>query len=158
LKSKEAKALLSKASEKLRIDLGAVVDAKVNIEVVEADFGEVYLINGKPTLFKAGVEVFPTLLFTEIAARMPKVVVDMGAVPHVCNGADIMAPGIVRIEGEFSKGAVVFIVDEKYGKPLAIGEILYDAAEARSVKQGVVVRNVHYVSDKTWNFAKTLNE
>jgi len=109
-------------------------------------------------LFRAGVEFFPTLLFNEVFARMPKVVVDMGAIPYVCNGADIMAPGIVRVEGEFSKGAIVLVVDEKHGKSLAIGEILYDAAEARNVKQGAVVKNVHYVSDKTWNFAKTLVE
>jgi PUA domain protein len=158
LKSKEAKMLLNKASEKLKIDLGTVVDAKANIEVIEADSGEVFLINGKPLLFRAGAEVFPTLLFKEIFGRVPKVVVDMGAVPYVCNGADIMAPGIVRVEGEFSKGAIVLVVDEKHGKPLALGEILYDTAEARNVKQGVVVKNVHYVSDKMWNFAKTLNE
>jgi PUA domain protein len=82
----------------------------------------------------------------------------MGAVPYVCNGADIMAPGIVRVEGEFSKGDIVLVVDEKHGKPLALGEILYDAAEARNIKQGVIVKNVHYVSDKIWNFAKTLAE
>jgi PUA domain protein len=158
LKSKEAKALLNKASEKLKIDLGTVVDTKANIEVVEADFGEVFLINGKPLLFRAGAEVFPTLFFKEISGRVPKVVVDMGAVPYVCNGADIMAPGIVRVEGEFSKGAIVLVVDEKHGKPLALGEILYDAAEAMNIKQGVVVKSVHYVSDKTWNFAKTLVE
>jgi PUA-domain protein len=158
LKSKEAKTLLNKASEKLKIDMGTVVDARVNIEVVEADFGEVFLINGEPLLFKAGSEVFPTLFFKEISARAPKVVVDMGAVPYVCNGADIMAPGIVRIEGEFNKGTVVLVVDEKHGKSLALGEILYDAAEARNVKQGVVVKNMHYVSDKIWNFAKALVE
>jgi PUA domain protein len=50
------------------------------------------------------------------------------------------------------------VVDEKHGKPLALGEILYDTAEARNVKQGVVVKNVHYVSDKIWSFAKTLAE
>jgi len=158
LKSKEAKALLNKASEKLKIDLGTIVDAKANIEVVEVDFGEVFLIKGKPLLFRDGAEVFPTLLFNEISLLVPKVVVDMGAVPYVCNGADIMAPGIVRVEGEFSKGTIVLVVDEKHGKPLAIGEILYDAAEARNVKQGVVVKNVHYVSDKIWNFAKALAE
>lgn len=157
MKAKEAKALLNRASEKLRVSLDAVVDAKANVEVVEAEAGEIYLIDGKPALFKAGAEVFPTLLFTEIAAHVPSVVVDMGAVRHVCNGADIMAPGIVRIEGEFSKGAVVLVTDVKHGKPLAIGEILYDAAEARTVKQGAVVKSVHYVSDKTWNLAKTLN-
>jgi PUA domain protein len=82
----------------------------------------------------------------------------MGAIPYVCNGADVMAPGIVRFEGEFGKGDLVLVVDEKHGKPLALGEILYDSENAKSIKQGVVIRNIHFVSDKIWNFAKTLAE
>jgi len=158
LKSKEAKILLNKASEKLKMNLGTVVGAKANVEAIEADRGEVLLINGKPLLFRIGEDVFPTLFFKEVSALLPTVVVDMGAVPYVCNGADVMAPGIVHIAGEFSKGAIVLVVDEKHGKPLALGEILYDAENAKNVKQGVVVKNVHWVSDKIWNFAKALAE
>jgi predicted ribosome-associated RNA-binding protein Tma20 len=47
-------------------------------------------------------------------------------------------------------------VDEKHGKPIAIGEILYDKDAAKKVTHGVVVRNVHFVGDKIWNFIKTL--
>jgi PUA domain protein len=80
----------------------------------------------------------------------------MGAVPYVCNGADVMAPGIVRVEGEFGKGDLVLVVDEKHGKPLALGLSLNDAENVKKTKQGAVVKNVHFVSDKIWNFAKTL--
>jgi PUA domain protein len=69
-----------------------------------------------------------------------------------------MAPGIVRYEGEFIKGDIVLVLDEKHGKPLALGEILYGSEEAKSIRQGVVVKNIHYVSDKIWNFAKPLAE
>jgi PUA-domain protein len=158
LKSKEVKILLNKASKKLKIDLGAVVGAKAYAEAIETDYGEVFLINGKPLLFRIGEDVFPTLLFKEASGLLPRVVVDMGAVPYVCNGADVMAPGIVRITGEFSKGDIVLVADEKHGKPLALGEILYDSENAKSVKQGVVVKNVHWVSDKIWNFAKAFAE
>jgi PUA domain protein len=81
----------------------------------------------------------------------------MGAVPYVCKGANIMAPGIKRIEGEFSKNNIVSVVDEKHGKPIAVGEILYNAEEAKNVKQGIVVKNLYYVGDKTWNLLKELN-
>jgi predicted RNA-binding protein (TIGR00451 family) len=66
-----------------------------------------------------------------------------------------MAPGIVRYEGEFKKGALVLVVDVKFGKPLALGEAQYDAEAAQSVKQGVVVKNIHFVSDEIWNAMKT---
>jgi len=82
-------------------------------------------------------------------------VVDMGAVPYVCKGADVMAPGVVKVEGEFHKGDIIVIVDQKYGKPLALGESLQDSETTRSTKKGAVVKNLHYVSDKIWDLAKT---
>jgi len=156
LKAKQARQILNEISERLKVTVEALFGTKANVEVVEADVGKIYLVNGKPLFFKVGETVLPTLLFQDSALHLPKIVVDMGAVPYVCNGADVMAPGIVRVEGEFGKGDLVLVVDEKHGKPLALGESLYDAASVRSAKQGVVVRNVHFVSDKIWNFVKTL--
>ena len=158
VKSKEAKQILNEISERLKINEEVLFGSKVKLEVVEADVGKIYLVNGKPLFFKVGEKLLPTLLFQNFASQAPKIVVDMGAVPYVCNGADIMAPGIVRVEGEFSKGDLVLIVDEKHGKPLALGESLYDAESARKTKQGVVVKTLHFVSDKIWNFVKTLAE
>jgi PUA domain protein len=134
----------------------ALFGSKPNVEIVESDAGSVYLVNDKPLFFNVEKKVVPTLLFQDFVLRAPKIVVDMGAIPYVCNGADVMAPGIVRVEGEFDKGDLVLVVDVKHGKPLAIGESLQDSASARNAKQGSVVKNVHFVSDKIWNFAKTL--
>ncbi|MGC9346465.1 MAG: DUF1947 domain-containing protein, partial [Candidatus Bathyarchaeales archaeon] len=126
LKTKEAKSLLRKVSEKLKVDLERIFDVKVHVELVETDFAEIFLINGRPLLVKVEEKIVPTLIFNELLASTPKVVVDMGAVPHVCNGANIMAPGIIRFIGEFRKGDLVSVVDEKHGKPIAIGEVVYD--------------------------------
>ena len=156
LKTKEAEALLNKASEKLKVDLKQFFKAKVNVELIQTEFAEIYLINGKPSLVKAEDNIFPTLVFNEFLASSPKVVINMGAVPHVCNGANIMAPGITSFEGEFREGDFVLIVDEKHSKPIAIGEIIYDMDAAKNVTHGIVVRNVHFVGDKIWNFIKKL--
>ena len=156
LKAKEAKLLLDKASERLKTDLNRLFKPKVDVELVETDFAEVFLINGRPLLVKAGNAFFPTLVFNEFFALAPKVVVDMGAVPHVCNGADVMAPGIIRIEGEFKDGDLVFVVDERHGKLLAVGEAVYDVDVAKTVRRGMVVKNIHFVGDNVWNFMKKL--
>jgi PUA domain protein len=87
---------------------------------------------------------------------MPKVVVDMGAVPYVCKGANVMRPGIRRFEGDFAKDGLVFVVDEKHGKPLAVGEALCSQEEAQKATQGAVISNIHYVGDKLWNTIKEL--
>jgi PUA-domain protein len=158
LKSKQAKQILNEISEKLKVNVDTLFVSKANVEVVDAKVGKIYLVNGKPLFFKVGERALPTLLFQDFALGAPKIVVDMGAVPYVCNGADVMAPGIVRVEGEFGKGDLVLVVDEKHGKPLALGESLYDAESVRKTKQGAVVKNVHFVSDKIWKFAKALAE
>jgi len=158
LKSKDAKLILNEVAERLKVNVDALFGSKAKVEVVKVEFGQIYLIGGNPLFFKVGERVLPTLLFQDFAALAPKVVVDMGAVPYVCKGADVMAPGIVRVEGEFGKGELVLVVDEKHGKSLALGESLYDSETARSTKQGAVVKNFHFVSDKIWNFVKTLTE
>ena len=158
LKAKEAKQILEQASKKLRLDLDQLFGARANVEVVESDVGEIYLIEGKPVLYKAGDVVLPTLLFGEFVAKAPKIVVDMGAIPYVCKGATVMAPGIVRIDGEFGKGDIVIVVDMKHGKALALGESLLDADAAKTTKKGPVVKTSHYVSDKIWDYIKNLTE
>jgi PUA-domain protein len=158
LKAKEAKQIVEEASKKLKLDMEALFGAKANVEVVESDVGEIYLIEGKPRLYKAGDKVLPTLLFSEFTSKVPNIVVDMGAIPYVCKGATVMAPGIVHIEGEFKSGDLVVIVDMKHGKALALGESLLDAETAKTTKKGPVVKTLHYVSDKIWEYIKTLNE
>lgn len=154
LKAKEAKQLIEQANQTLKLNL----EKDSTVEVIESEVGEVYLIEGKPILFKAADRVLPTLLFSEFTNKAPKAVVDMGAIPYVCKGATVMAPGIVRYDGEFAAHDLVLVVDMKHGKALAVGEVLIDSATARATKKGPVVKTLHYVSDKIWDYIKTLSE
>jgi len=156
IKEKEAKALLQEASGRLKKDLETVFGPKVNMELIETNFCEIFLINGKPSLYKVGQNIYPTLVFEEALASMPKIVVDMGAVRHICNGANVMAPGIVRFEGKFRKSDLVVVVDEKHGKPIAVGEVLYDDTTVSEIRQGVIVKNLHFVGDKLWKAIKEM--
>lgn len=157
MKEKESKELLERASQRFKVSLKQVFWDKASIEVVETEFGEVCLINGKPVLVVTEAAVYPTLVSKELFEMLPRIVVDMGAVPFVCKGANVMAPGIRRFEGSFAKGDIVFVVDEKYGKSLALGEATFDVEEARNIKQGMVVKNIHYVGDSVWKLIKDLD-
>jgi PUA-domain protein len=130
--------------------------SKVAVEAVETDNGEVLFMNGKPYVFKVGEKVYPTLLFDEFLKTLPTVVVDMGAIRHICNGADIMAPGIVHIEGEFTEGSLVQVVDVQHGKKLALGEAKLDAESAKTAKKGAVLKSVHFVGDEIWKAMREL--
>jgi len=121
------------------------------IEFLELEEGrEVILAAGEPLLFKSSDGIFPTLKSLD---RIPlkRVVVDMGAVPHVANGADIMAPGVVSADGGITRGEAVAIVDERHGKSIAVGQALVPGAEMRSLR-GKVVKNLHHVGDEMWQF------
>lgn len=156
LKTKEAKSVLSEASERLKVSFNQIFEGKVDMELIETDFAEIFLINGRPLLAKIDEKIFPTLVFNEAFALTPKIVVDMGAVPHVCNGANVMAPGVIKFEGEFKKGDFVIIADKKHDKIIAVGEAFYDYNTAKKIMKGIVVRNVHFVGDRLWNFIKKL--
>ena len=65
LKNKEAKQVLAEASANLKLDLEVLFGSKATVEVVESEVGSIYLVEGKPILFKAENKVLPTLHFTE---------------------------------------------------------------------------------------------
>jgi len=156
LKDKEVKQLDLQVSEALHTKLSAILGPRLNVELVSAPHADFFLIDGRPLLMRSKGKIIPTLLFDEALVLLPKVVVDVGAIPHVCNGADIMAPGIVEVEGSFNEGAFVVIVDVRHKKPLAIGTANLNSAEILKCKQGKVIKNVHYVGDSMWELFKGL--
>ena len=80
------------------------------------------------------------------------ITVDMGAVKFVVKGADIMRPGITKIDETIESNDLVTIVDEKHNKPIGIGLALFSGKEMLKVTSGKCVKNLHYVSDKIWNY------
>jgi PUA-domain protein len=158
IKPKEAKQLFDEVSKRIHFNAEEALGKKTSVEVVESEVGLIYLVDGKPALFKVKDKVLPTLQFGEFVSKASKAIVDMGAVPFVCKGADVMAPGIVRFEGEFAVGDLLVVADVKFGKALALGEALMDSATARQTKKGPVVKTQHYVGDKIWDYLKTLTQ
>ncbi len=114
----------------------------------------VFMIDGRPFLVSRKGRLIPALQNDSILAKLPRVIVDMGAIPHVVNGADIMAPGIRKIEGEFAASGLVVVADEKFGKPLAIGAALVSSQKMSETRKGKVIENLHYVGDSAWNATK----
>ena len=118
----------------------------------ELSVGEemVYFGNNSPLILRRKIGLLPSLKFDKCVQSLPRVVVDMGAVAHVANGADIMRPGIRDIPSNFGNGDLLVIVDEKYSKPLALGLAEVGSTEMKSMTKGKVIRNVHFVGDELW--------
>jgi len=100
----------------------------------------------------------PFLGDEELLKAFPRVVVDMGAVKFLTNGANVMRPGIRSFLATFLKGDMVVVVDEKHGKGLAVGMAMVDSSEGEKMEKGPVIKNVHYIGDKFWNAVRELND
>jgi len=149
LRRKEARELDARLAEKFGIP-GLLGE---EVEVIELeDNRELLLSEGEPIAFMAKGEVFPHLAAVE-RFKLKRVVVDAGAVPHIAGGADVMAPGVVSADEGISQGDVVVIVDERHGKPLAIGSALTSGGAMRAPK-GKIVKNLHYVGDALWQLRR----
>lgn len=128
-----------------------------NIEIIITNLNyKIYLIKNKTIMIETNDgKLIPFITALQLCNDdLPRVVVDMGAVPFIVNGADVMAPGIVRIEGKFDAGDIVVITDEKHGKAFAVGLALVSSEEVKNMKRGKAIRNIHHVGDKMWKFLK----
>lgn len=86
----------------------------------------------------------------DASPELPSVYVDAGAVPRILNGADVMAPGIRKIEGEFSPGRKVVVRELEKGRPIAIGVALVESKDIPQMGKGKAISNLHYLGDEYW--------
>jgi len=142
--------LRRKEIKRLREEAGTLLSEVDSLEEAEMEDGTVVYLSGDSIILaRKGSDLFPTLR-SPILDSLPSIIIDMGAIPHICNGADVMAPGVVEVKEDFEAGDLVVVRDERHGKALAIGKALVDSGELRSLKRGKVVENLHYVGDRLW--------
>ena len=128
--------------------------SKVEIIITE-DGDELYAVNDKLTMWKSKEGYLPVLtLLLNKQVELKTVIVDMGAVKFVTNGADIMRPGIRKIEPEIKKNEIIRIADEKNNQTLAVGKAIFDTEEMQKMRKGKVIKNLHTIQDSVWKFAK----
>lgn len=149
LKGREVRTLVREFTERYPAASSILEDA-INVEELNVEGNSIFLADGKPLLLRTQGLLLPSLKFTQLIDTLPKIVVDMGAVPHIVNGAHVMRPGIKQIKSEFEKGDLVVIQDEKFGKALALGIADMDSNNIRSETKGKVIATVHYVGDEIW--------
>ncbi|RLF49112.1 MAG: RNA-binding protein [Thermoplasmata archaeon] len=150
LRKRDAKALIERFFDEWGIEFGdgLVEEGRINGTVI-------YMHDGHPIAIKYNDKLLPTLNI--LIAHRPQIkyiTVDMGAVPHIVNGADVMMPGIVDFHAPFEKGDVLWVRDVKNKMPIAVGIALISSSEFGREKKGKALKNIHYVGDKIWNAIK----
>jgi len=129
---------------------------KARIELIQTDAGDtLYAVNNVLKLWKSNEGYIPVLtLLLNKQVDLKKIVVDKGAIRFVTNGADVMRPGITKIDPSIKMGDIVVIVDENHDRALAIGRAMFDANQMEDKNSGKVVKNLHTIQDDVWKFEK----
>ncbi|PWR76153.1 RNA-binding protein [Methanospirillum stamsii] len=151
IRKSQVNGILERLREEIRD--GADLFSGKMIEIIETNQDvHLYLIDKEPLILEKDGILFPSLRGA-LSRPFPqkKIIVDMGAVSFVINGADIMRPGVVDVTPDVKAGKPVQIVDERHGKPLALGIALFDAEDLLAQEKGKIARTWHYVGDDIWN-------
>ncbi|MEM0351201.1 MAG: PUA domain-containing protein, partial [Archaeoglobaceae archaeon] len=104
LRKKEAREISKEVQERA----GVLVEGEMDV----LDFEEIkiILVKNEPLLLeydgKRYVSVYGAI---KLKPEKYKVVVDLGAVEHIINGADVMKPGIVYVDPRVKEGDFVYV-------------------------------------------------
>jgi len=125
------------------------------VEKARAGPYDLLLHDGDVLVVVEGPEVDePTPTLRALMAARPErgeVTVDMGAVPHLRNGADVMSPGITEADPGIEEGDLVWVTDLEHGQPLGIGHALVDGPEMVDADSGKAIAIWHHVGDDLWS-------
>jgi PUA-domain protein len=143
MNNKETKEFL----EKVKSLFGLEFSKKDKIDKDE----NIILVNNEPLFFYHDNMLMPSLKQLLKNNFLKKITVDMGAVKFVVSGADIMRPGITRIDEGIQKNEIISVIDMNHSKPLAIGIALFSGDDIQKMTSGKVIKNLHWVGDKFWS-------
>lgn len=152
LRRKEATGFLTRLNESF--GMAIPID---DVPLDEAEAGPLHVLfrEGEALAFIVGEDVAPTVrALLEFPAVRRQVTVDMGAVPFVYNGADVMAPGIVEADPAIGPADIVWVRDEKNRKPLAVGKALVDGPTMARGERGKAIETLHHVGDDLWRIGE----
>ena len=148
LRAKEVKAYSEELGAQLDIPPFTADDA---VDIAESSEFNVLFVNGEILAMVHEGRTFLTVRgLLKYKPNKRFVTVDMGAVPYVRNGADIMAPGVVDADIEIKEGDMVWVRDIKNLVPLAVGISSVSGGELKKGGKGKVIRTIHNVGDKLW--------
>jgi PUA domain protein len=133
-------------------------DGDALVEKARAGHYQLLLHEGNVLVVLEGPDVdeaTPTLrALLEHRSEQGQVTVDMGAVPHLRNGADVMSPGITDADDTIAEGDLVWVTDIEHGQPLGIGHALVAGPEMVEADSGKAIAIWHHVGDEIWEIGE----
>jgi PUA domain protein len=143
------KRLSNKEVKEISLEISDI-DKKDIVDVIDDKFLK---INNEIKYFRFQNKWIPTLkyIYSEKSCNLKKVIVDMGAIKFVTNGADVMRPGIRNFDEGIQQNEIIQIQEETHGKTIALGQAMGTTEEMKKQEKGKIIKNIHYVGDSIWN-------
>jgi len=133
---------------------GLALPKSAQVECAEPEEGVVFVRLDGFELIQSKEKFIPFLGSKETLALLPGAVVDEGAIRFLLNGADVMRPGVRRMDDWGEPGKLVVVREEKKERAIVVGLSTVSGAEARAMTKGSCLKSLHYVGDKYWELHK----
>ena len=154
LSHRDSTEMIAKVESALGVSLKLPKSAQA--QCAEPEDGVVFVALDGFEFVQTGGAYFPFLGSVETLGLFPAAVVDEGAIRFLINGADVMRPGMKRLDDWGGAGRMVVVREEKKGRAIAVGTSMVPSAEAQGMAKGGCIKNVHHVGDRYWNLHKSL--
>ena len=154
LSRRDSTEMISRIESSLALSLDLPKSAQAQCS--EPEEGVVFVELDGFEFVQSGNAFFPFLGSPATLALFPAAVVDEGAIRFLLNGADVMRPGIRRLDDWGAAGRTVVVKEEKKGRAIAVGTSMVPSAEAQGMAKGGCIRNLHHVGDRFWNLHRSL--
>jgi len=138
------------------LGVGLQLSRSAQASCEEPEEGVVFVHLGEKVFVKTGDSFVPFLGSAEALSMFPSATVDAGAIKFLLNGADVMRPGVRKLDDWGGKGRTVVIREEQKGRAIAVGTSTVTSGEAQAMTKGVCLKNVHHVGDRYWALYKTV--
>ncbi|KAI5189571.1 malignant T-cell-amplified sequence [Nematocida sp. AWRm77] len=139
-------------------NLSVLLGKEEVLESIKTPEKETFILrNGIPIIHVESDRYVPLVKCVHMAPDMlTKVVVDEGAIKHLINGADVMAPGLLQTTSEYpsvSENDLVAIYG--YGKThaLGVGVVVMSSSQVEEIRNGVAIKIVSRLGDKLYSYS-----
>lgn len=139
-------------------NLSTLLGKEEVLESIKTPEKELYILrNGTPIFRVADDRYIPLVKCVHLAPEIvKKAVVDGGAIKHLINGADVMAPGLLHTTSEYpgvNEHEIVAVYG--YGKThaLGVGVAQMSSEQVEEVRHGVAIKMVSLLGDKLYSYS-----
>lgn len=146
---------IKKLNKELTKNFGIALEAKAFLKCSKSEIGNVYSIN-EPLFVKTRDDIFPTVyLLASQKSCLPRILTNEFVIERMCNGADLMVPGIWKAD-KFDKGSIVQICLYSDLSVHAVGRALMCSDEVEKAQEGKAIQNIHFRGDGLFNLGSRL--